>query len=102
MQTQSSIKTNVVYLIHFETAYETNGKRAQHYLGFASNLPRRLDQHATGHGSALMAAVEKRGIDWYCVRTWAAPSFSEGFALEKKLKLQRNHKRFCPMCRRKS
>ena len=94
------IKTNVVYLIHFATPYKSQNRTLRHYIGFTSNLPKRLDAHARGVGSRLMAAVESKGIDWFIARTWATESYpGGGYALEKKIKSQRNHKRFCPMCK---
>jgi hypothetical protein len=47
-----------VYLLHFSRRY----KHARHYVGFTTDLPRRLRQHRGGHGTPLIRhAVEGGG-----------------------------------------
>ena len=94
-----SSTTGTVYLIHFDAPLgDLNNPRgqAQHYLGYADDLEARMEQHRTGNGSAIMAAVVERGISWSVVRTWAG-----GRSLERKLKDQHNAPRLCPICRTK-
>ena len=86
----------MVYLIHFDVPLgDLNNPRgrAQHYLGYTDDLEARLEQHRSGNGSAIMAAVVERGISWSVVRTWES-----GRTLERKLKDQHNTPRFCPLC----
>jgi hypothetical protein len=56
-----------VYLIHFDHPF----KHARHYLGWASDLPARLQAHRGGTGGRLLRAVNNAGITWEVVRTWA-------------------------------
>lgn len=80
-----------VYLLHFERPFG----HARHYLGFTTDLERRLDDHAHGHGSTLMAYVSAVGIGFELVRTW-----SGGRDLERRLKNWHNGPKLCPVCRR--
>jgi hypothetical protein len=86
-----------VYLIHFDVPLGdlSNPRgRAQHYLGYTDDLAARLEAHAGGNGSAIMAAVSEAGIVWRLVRTWDGDR-----ALERQLKRQHNAPRLCPLCR---
>lgn len=86
-----------VYLIHFsEPIGDLDNPRgqAQHYLGYTEDLEARLEAHRTGNGSAIMAAVARRGIGWRVVRTWEG-----GRALERRLKDRHNSPKLCPICR---
>jgi predicted GIY-YIG superfamily endonuclease len=79
-----------VYLIHFERRYAHAG----HYLGFAEDVEARLEQHRRGAGARLMQVIVQAGIGWQLVRTW-----DEGDrTLERRLKLQKNGPRLCPVC----
>jgi predicted GIY-YIG superfamily endonuclease len=88
----------VCYLIHFERPYQAKtGKqrqKAQHYLGWTIDLPKRVKLHATGQGARLLAVVNAEGIGWSVVRVWENGSF----ALEKKLKARHSHATYCPLC----
>lgn len=89
-----------VYLIHFEAPIcpdTKDGRRTQHYIGWASdgNLRRRLGAHATGRGARLTQVARERGIGWRLARTWPGGDR----ALERKLKRSNNRWRYCPICR---
>jgi predicted GIY-YIG superfamily endonuclease len=87
-----------VYLIHFDRPIGDPGNprgQARHYIGYADDLERRLAQHRSGNGSALMAAVARVGIPWQVVRTWPDGDRT----LERRLKRQKHAWRFCPLCR---
>ena len=79
-----------VYLIHFDTPY----RHAQHYIGWASNLPARLAEHRAGNGARLMEVIANAGITWQLARTWPGDR-----NLERKLKDRHGASRFCPICR---
>lgn len=79
-----------VYLIHFDRPY----KHAQHYLGWAKNLERRIKQHRSGDGSRLMQVVTEAGIPWRVAKTWDG-----GRKLERELKRQHHGPRLCPICK---
>jgi hypothetical protein len=84
----------MVYLIHFAKPFH----HAKHYVGFstdADSLPRRIERHASGRGSKLMAAVARAGIGFHVVRTWPDATRDD----ERKLKNAKNTPRFCPVCR---
>ncbi len=83
-----------LYLIHFQIKYE----HAQHYLGISNNLPRRLEEHRSVQGNALMRAVTKSGIPWSVVRTWNDSDRMQ----EIQLKSRHNSPRLCPICNPKS
>ena len=85
----------LIYLLHFERRLHHAG----HYLGFVeSDLERRLEEHRTGRGSRLMAAIVAAGIGFVLVRTWEGDRH-----LERKLK-KCHHvpNRLCPVCMGKS
>jgi len=90
-----------VYLIHFSEPY----KHARHYLGFTTDLEKRIRQHkeirinnldkeSHERGAVLMAYVNSAGIEWEVIRIW------EGVPLEKELRMKRSmhFPRVCPKC----
>ncbi len=82
-----------VYLIHFERNY----RHARHYLGVASDLEVRLEQHKRGRkagGARLMEVIKDAGIGWRVARTWQG-----GRDLERRLKGWHNGSRLCPICK---
>ena len=78
-----------VYLIHFDKPY----KHARHYLGSASDLNARLEEHRAGHGARLIQVIQEAGITWRLARTWEG-----GRLLEHYLKMRKNSPRLCPLC----
>jgi len=81
--------TGVVYLICFDQKF----KHARHYLGWTTDLPARLGQHADGVGARLMEVVTEAGITWRTSRIWAGDR-----RLERKLKNRKGSTRLCPLC----
>jgi hypothetical protein len=68
---------------------------AGHYLGWAKDLPDRIDEHVKSHASSsrLIMEANRRGIAWRVVRTW------EGTRdLEKKLRGRKQNRQLCPEC----
>jgi hypothetical protein len=86
----------MIYLIHFDNPFH----HARHYIGFCEdgNIDSRLARHKAGNGSRLIRALNKAGIDYSIVRIW--PDGDRN--MERKLKNQKNSKRFCPVCREES
>lgn len=80
-----------VYLIHFD---EKVAGRAGHYMGYATDVDKRLKCHASGNGAALMAEVRRLGINWQCVRIWK----NGNRTFERRLKRRKNHPALCPLC----
>lgn len=84
-----------VYLLHFAEPY----RHARHYLGWSQDIDARYVQHVTGHGSALVAAVRRKGIDVSIVARWEG----RGRTFESYLKRQhKNIARLCPLCRERA
>jgi predicted GIY-YIG superfamily endonuclease len=87
------IKTNsrtMVYLLHFNTPY----KHAAHYLGYASNLSKRVLKHATKPDARLMQVIKENNIGFVVARVWPDADRNE----ERRLKNTGSSKRFCPIC----
>ena len=83
-----------VYLICFDEKYH----HAKHYVGYAEEgIEQRLERHKRGNGSRLLRAVKEAGIDFNIVRVWK----DVDRYFERKLKRQKNSKRFCPVCNKK-
>jgi len=85
---------DTLYLIHFVAKY----KHAQHYLGLSNDVPRRLEEHCSGQGSALMKAVTEADIPLDVVRTWKDADRMQ----ERQLKSRHNAPRLCPICNPRS
>lgn len=90
----------VVYLIHFNFPLVKGRKSCQHYLGSTNNFERRISEHRLGGSKAakLMKYVKEAGIEWVVAKTWDTIK-EERYALERKLKSQKNSKRFCKFCK---
>lgn len=80
-----------VYLIHFETPY----KHAKHYLGFATDIYRRLNKHKSGTGARLMQVIQQEGIEWQLARVWKDATRND----ERKMKNAGGGARYCPICK---
>jgi hypothetical protein len=79
-----------VYLVHFARRF----KDKQHYLGFSTNVPERVNAHRAGRGTPLLGAVTKKGIPWRVARTWKR---KDGY-FEQSLKRGHALKDLCPIC----
>ena len=81
----------VIYLLHFERSYH----HARHYLGYTDDLDARVAAHRAGHGSPLVAAAVRDGIDFCVAATWPGDRREE-----RRLHRYRNSpRRLCPICR---
>ena len=79
-----------VYLLHFSEPY----RHARHYIGYATNLDRRLAQHRAGTGARLLEVIDQAGITWELARVWDG-----GRDLERHLKNWHKARQLCPICR---
>src|ERR1700722_5646600 len=89
-------QVGIIYLIHFDKEIgnlDHSLSKARHYLGWTSDLNKRLDRHKLGQGSSIMRYVEQSGIGWQCVKTWEGTRDDE-----RAMKNQKNAKRYCPIC----
>jgi predicted GIY-YIG superfamily endonuclease len=80
-----------VYLLHFARPY----KHAQHYIGWAENLDKRIAHHRAGTGARLMQILKEQGIDFVVAKIWEDKDKN----FERSLKNQNGAKRFCPCCK---
>ena len=83
---------NFVYLLHFERRINPSHP-CQHYLGYTTNLPTRIQQHQNGSGSRLCQVAKERHITFTVARIWLGPR-----SLEKQLKRRKNGRSLCPIC----
>jgi predicted GIY-YIG superfamily endonuclease len=60
------VKAGTVYLLHYAEPLGV----VQHYLGWTTNLPQRLQNHANGRGSATTARFHAAGIPFALARIW--------------------------------
>jgi len=65
----------------------------RHIQQWASNVRRRLAEHAAGRGARLLAVVRPAGIGWQLARMWPG-----GRDRERQIKRQGGHARKCPLC----
>lgn len=81
-----------LYLLHFEPAYQ----HAQHYLGFAVDIERRVAEHLAGGAKAspLVRAALSAGCAVTLARTWPGLGRTD----ERRMK-QRSHRLRCPTCK---
>ncbi|CCH02060.1 hypothetical protein FAES_4060 [Fibrella aestuarina BUZ 2] len=78
-----------VYLIHLNTPMS----HAQHYIGWAKEVEKRLFHHRNGTGSRMLAVAAQRGIDFDVVRRWIGDRH-----FERKLKNRHKARMLCPIC----
>jgi predicted GIY-YIG superfamily endonuclease len=78
------------YLLHFDRPIY----RAQHYLGWATDIAKRVAKHRRGRGARLVAQALSAGIEVDLVRVW--PEADQ--AKERTLK-RTGPKTYCPRCR---
>jgi predicted GIY-YIG superfamily endonuclease len=95
-----------VYLIHFhlpgdpETVATLNtwgGAGARHYMGFATDLERRMVEHRRAtpkHGAKILKHVINAGLDWSVVRVWTPANIE----FENRMKRNARLTMLCPIC----
>lgn len=82
-----------IYLIHFDCKLA----HAQHYIGKAHNLPKRVIHHRNGSGARILAVCNEQHINWQVVRTWDIPE-ANAANMERRLKNRKNASKLCPVC----
>ncbi|MEG4427310.1 MULTISPECIES: GIY-YIG nuclease family protein [unclassified Microcoleus] len=82
-----------VYLLHFDKPI-CSSRPAQHYVGWTKDLDERLWKHKKGRGAKFCATARERGINFVLAECWVADK-----SFERRIKRQKNHKRFCPLCK---
>ena len=82
-----------VYLLHFERPISPK-HTCQHYLGYADDIERRIEEHRNGRGARLTAVAKERGIGFRVVRVWEGADRQ----FERSLKNRKNAPKLCPCC----
>ncbi len=82
---------NVCYLIHFDKP--VGGSKAQHYLGFSTDLQRRVASHRASTTSGLTGRANRAGIPWRVVRVWRDADLDSEKALKRLGGVN-----LCPIC----
>lgn len=85
-----------VYLLHFDEPIgnrENPRAMAQHYIGYADHLGRRIAEHLTGRGAKITQELHRRGIGFDIARTWSGDR-----SFERRLKNRKNARALCPIC----
>lgn len=79
-----------VYLLHLDPPLH----HARHYLGWSTDIPKRVDSHLAGKGSPLVRAALKQGSVITLARTWLGLTRND----ERRMKDGKNVPRLCPLC----
>lgn len=80
-----------VYIIHL--AKPLAGSRARHYVGFSTQVEKRLFHHRKGTGSAFLREANRQRIPYALVVIFAGTKRDE-----RKLKNCKNTAKYCPCC----
>jgi len=85
-------RVGTIYLLHFSRPLG----HARHYLGWASNLKRRLWVQRRGgpHAAKILQATHAAGIRLTLVATWTGTRDDE-----RRMKRNNDRARACPKCR---
>jgi predicted GIY-YIG superfamily endonuclease len=78
-----------VYLLHFQSKLS----HAQHYIGSAKDVQKRLAVHKNGKGARILQVLVELGETFSLVRTW-----NGGRKLEYLLKSRKEAPKLCPVC----
>jgi len=96
----SDLSRNDLYILHFTSKIANH---AQHYVGYTTlGVSARVKTHRNGTGAKLVAHALGIGIDFKIghVEHFATPELAR--YREKRLKLEKNLKRHCEICRGRS
>lgn len=83
----------MIYIIHFDEKLH----HAQHYVGYCKEerFELRLLEHGTGIGAKIIRALIKKNIHYR-----VAVTFPGDRKVERKIKNQKNTRRYCPICKK--
>ena len=79
-----------VYLVHMQLPL----RHAQHYIGYADDIARRIQDHLDQIGTPILKAASRAGIVWEVARIWP----HQDRAFERSLKQAKQTRQFCPVC----
>jgi predicted GIY-YIG superfamily endonuclease len=80
-----------VYIIHL--AKPLAGSKSQHYVGFSTQVEKRLFHHRKGTGSNFLREANRQGIPYALVVIFAGTKRDE-----RRLKNCKNTAKYCPCC----
>lgn len=86
-----------IYLFCFHNQQNKKDRygHAGHYLGWAYDLEKRVEQHRSGNGGPLTVAAVEAGLVLVLARTWTHATRDD----ERRLKRRGGAARICPLCR---
>jgi predicted GIY-YIG superfamily endonuclease len=82
-----------VYLVHLEKPLPGG----RHYVGYTSDLAKRISLHRSGDGAKFLKQANDAGIAWMVVRVWMNADTDK----EKSIKSM-SARIICPVCKAKS
>jgi|SRR5690242_5011370 len=80
-----------VYIVHL--ARPLAGSKSRHYVGFSTQVEKRLWHHRKGTGSHFLREANRQGIPYCLVVIFAGTKRDE-----RRLKNCKNTARYCPCC----
>lgn len=80
-----------VYIVHL--ARPLTGSKSRHYVGFSTQVKKRLWHHRKGTGSNFLLEANRQGIPYALVVIQAGTKRDE-----RRLKNCKNTARYCPCC----
>jgi hypothetical protein len=87
-----------VYLLCFDAEFDSSGQYlgSRHYIGWTSNIERRMGEHRDGYlGSKRTSVFARAGVDFTVARLWAG-------SIQLEDEIQRAHglqpQEICPRC----
>jgi predicted GIY-YIG superfamily endonuclease len=87
------LKVSGVYELHFASPI-SDAHTTQHYIGYADDIKRRLEDHRASRGARLTEVANQRGIGFWVSRVWEGKDRS----FERNLKNRKEGTRLCPDC----
>lgn len=80
-----------VYLIKLDRPLGTDKHQARYYLGSTNNLKRRMHEHRSSIGAAMLRAANERGIGYEIIKWVWVEDQTVARLLECRLKAMKNH-----------
>lgn len=80
-----------VYLVLLSSPLGSDRHQARFYLGSALNLDKRIRQHRSGQGSAMLRAANQKGIDYEIIKSLQLPTAAAARKLERRLKRRKRN-----------
>ena len=88
-------QVGTVYLIHFSGRTATGH---QHYLGWTTDVTKRLARHRAGHGAEETRKAVEEGLKLKLAQTWRGTLDDERRIKEERRRVRRSFGCLCPYC----